>query len=275
MSVEMTLVRQLISTHPFADVHMAKYALERNNNNPELATKFLQKWSAAPVSSISSIAKAVIAHISDDGQSAGIISFSCNNPLLIKEADFFEAGLQAVREVANTGALSNSLLLLNDLQSRHDCSIGVRFDRLTKKSERSLITIYNHRDERSSIVETSIEDISSLSNHKFKSFSFDCAMHAVAYTPYALKEEGIDLVTKSRVKLQIEHQLADQIQEMKHWAIAISGKYNKWVEQNTFLTQLFIKSENESVQTVCARLSQEIGKEISIIDFKCFTGADG
>ena len=103
----------------------------------------------------------------------------------------------------------------------------------------------------------------------------DVAMQIAAMRPRWLKSEQVD---SSTLESEREIMLAQAINEGKPAQVAekiVSGRINKFYEENCLLHQAFVKENKKSVSEHAAEIAKSLGGTIEICDFVRFEKGEG
>jgi len=90
----------------------------------------------------------------------------------------------------------------------------------------------------------------------------DVAMHIAAANPQALNRDGIDEKAVQTEKGLFEKEVEGKPEEIKEKILG--GKLNKFFSQVVLLEQAFIKDTDLSIEQLVAKVSKDLGDEISI-----------
>lgn len=271
MSVDANIAYSL-SRETGVGAELCKMALERSKNDIQAAIRCLERWNCYKKGQSAQTSFGLVcSYFEREHNAAAIVQVNCSDELFSKTREFYELTGLITTEIVNHTHPYTAEYQVADLEKRHNCKINVKSFRFEKTGDFSLLTTYNHRDTTGVIIETEVLNKEAFENKQFKLFSFDCALHITAFNPIAISKTDIPIDLKFEMQANIEKQLAREGKDMRYWAIAAEGKLNKWAEQRSLLTQIFIKSDKDTVEDIKNKISEKIGSEITIKRFARFT----
>lgn len=268
----------MLSKETGLGTELCKLALERAQNNSELARSKLEHWlnpekrhsKTDTTPSNAKLHSVVSTFFAPNHSTAAVVDVSCTDGDLTKSDKFYDLVSGINSEIAMIGEIHYGSETIKSLEKEYNCKINVSSARLFKSNQFSLLTTYSHKGKIGVIVETEVDNEQAFYDKQFRIFSFDCALHIAAYDPVALSKDKIADDVSHNIKRQIEKDLVKEGKPMKHWEAAIEGKFTSWAERRSLLTQIFIKSDKTTVNEMRAIIGNCVGSDIKITRFVRF-----
>lgn len=111
------------------------------------------------------------------------------------------------------------------------------------------------------------------SNPAFTELGNDLAMQVAAMNPAGVSVDRLDPEVLARQKTIFETQLTELKKPQAAWPKIMEGKLNKWYTEVCLLNQESVVTPKTTVQQVIAKLSKELGGEVSVVNFiRCQVG---
>lgn len=250
-------------------VDLCRIALAHTFNNADQAKTLLAKWQKNHASD--SDAKHNYGRISScydtESKAAALVEIKTNNKNLLDSSEFDELVKHASFEFANFGELALAKATQEILEKQFNTKLTISSARLIKQNKFSLLTTYIHKQNVGALIETEVDNEKAYNDPLFRYFSFHCALHIAAFNPCALQASQIDEAFKQKLMSSIEEECMRAGKALALWPDIIRGKLNKWTEKNCLSTQIFIKSEKDTVDDIRKQISNKIGSEIRILNF--------
>ncbi len=148
-----------------------------------------------------------------------------------------------------------------------------------KKAERAahegIVGSYIHAGGKIGVlVEINCETDFVARNAKFQTLVRDVAMHVAAMSPTYVNREAVPAAVIDEVR----QSLAGQVPPGKPPNIVeniISGKLNKWYEDNTLVDQHFVKDDSVTIGELVAGVSAVLGERIAVRRFVKYALGEG
>lgn len=141
-------------------------------------------------------------------------------------------------------------------------------ERSDRSVSQGVIATYVHGNQKLGVmVQLGCETDFVALNEEFVTFAKDLAMHAAAMNPMYIKPEDVphELIEKEQ-----DIWKAQLLQEGKPegvWEKIMMGKEKKFREESAFLTQAFVKNQDQTVGQLLTDLGLKMGENIQIIRF--------
>ena len=149
---------------------------------------------------------------------------------------------------------------LNDLLAKFSEKIEVRrYDRLD--SDGGFLADYVHSGARLAVL-VELEGVSDA--EKGEGLARDVAMQVAAMNPAHVRRDDVTSETLEKEREIYRDQLASENKPAEIVEKIISGRLEKYYEQNVLLEQSFVKDSSKSVQEV---LTDEGGKDVTVRQF--------
>ncbi|MDP1619909.1 MAG: translation elongation factor Ts [Candidatus Moranbacteria bacterium] len=145
-------------------------------------------------------------------------------------------------------------------------------EKAMKKSDRiageGVIVSYVHSNGRvGSIVKLLCETDFVGRNEEFKSLAQDIAMHITAANPKYLKPEDVPAEVVAKEKEIWAAQLASENKPEDIMDTILAGKEKKFREENSLLTQPFIKNPDQTIGGLLTEKISKMGENIQVGEF--------
>jgi elongation factor Ts len=145
-------------------------------------------------------------------------------------------------------------------------------EKAIKKSERStqegLVVSYIHSNKKvGTILKLYCESDFVAKNEEFGQLALDIAMHITAINPQYLKPEEVPAEVISKEKEIWTENLRNEGKPKAMLEKILEGKEKKFREENSLLTQVFVKNPEQTVGELIAEKIGKIGENIQIGEF--------
>lgn len=207
-----------------------------------------------------------------EGNLGVLLELACETDFVARNDTFVELGNSLAREVIERGLKEPDEALearVKDTISTIKENMSLRrFDRI-EKADNEIFASYVHGDSGrlGSIVRIKADDPAALKRDDVKDFTFDCALHAVAFRPLALSAETVDPAYLTEQKEIFMQQAKNLGKPEKILEGIVQGKVRKHLSEICFLEQGFVKDEKKSVESVAQELSKTAGATITVSGF--------
>ncbi|MCK4752706.1 MAG: elongation factor Ts [Planctomycetes bacterium] len=224
----------------------------------------------------------VVSKVSEDGNTAVLVTLCCETDFVTKSDDFITAaktlaeyafvcsadeGAENILETSVDGKTYNEILTETVSKTGEKTQVG---DYTKYKTEgANFISIYIHFNEKvGTMVEIEASDDSTAKSEAVQQAAADIAMHITATKPMALDKSEID----SEVIEQEKAVFAGQVKNKPENIIEkiVEGKLNKFFAENCLLEQPFVKDDSKTVAQVIAEAAKQAGGEAKIKRFVRF-----
>lgn len=206
-----------------------------------------------------------------DGNKAGILELACETDFVARNENFLNAGSELLDTIVAenlteiTASLEESVKLVI---SKIKENISVKRFKTYEIADNELCVDYIHGDGGIGVmVKITADDKALVSNEQVKQFGFDCALHIAAFNPLYLSRDAVDeAYTKEQTEIFMK-QAENLGKPEKVLQGIVKGKLNKHFSQICLLDQPFVKDDKNSLGSVLAALSKEVGGKLSIVDY--------
>lgn len=257
-----------LSTETGFNIELCKMALERSKNHLGEAKRLLSKWGNKSVSPIDKKSFGLVrAFLEKEFDAASIAKITCADPVFAMSREFSDISDEVVQEIVRYEAPYISEAALPNIEKEFGSKINFKFDRLKKSSDLSLLTVYNHRNEISVIVETEASNEFAFNNRAFRLFSFNLAMHIAAFNPISIDKASLPEEITKAITEETTKELLRVCKPMTLWPTVIEGKLSKYADKRSLVNQVFIRNNTETVNQVLKQISDSLASEIKINKF--------
>lgn len=266
MSVQAQITSLLVNETGY-NVDLCRLALERSKNNIDDARALLVRWRAKEINPPAEKTTGITRALFDkDAQIASIAKLTTTSPNLSSE-EISKMMNEVLAETIEYGGPYLAENALATLEEMGDIKTSLEYECVRKTNNLCLLTTYNHRDNVSVVVETEAGNELAFENREFRLLSFNLAMHIAAFNPISLTEQDIPNQVKEQIRYETEKELMRVVKPLNLWPQIVQGKISKWADKRTLISQIFIKSDNETVEKVFNRASEALGCSIKINKF--------
>jgi elongation factor Ts len=205
---------------------------------------------------------------------AVLLEMACETDFVARNKDFVALGQQLCEDVIAEGYTEVVPALeakVQDLITTIKENMSLKRFIVWDVADNQFVSSYVHGEGSLGVlVKFEAENGDVFNQDAVKEFAFDCALHVAAFSPRYLSrsavdaayvEEQTDIFTKQTLALGKPEKVVPGI---------VQGKLNKHYSEICFLQQPFVKDDSQSVEKVLAKLSQDVGSQISIIDYALY-----
>lgn len=255
-----------------------KKALEDADGNMDEAIDILRKKGAATAAKRADKAadEGVIATaVSDDHTAAAVVEVNCETDFVARNEEFSTFAQKVADYILTENPGSEASLMaaeidgtsvekhLNDLLAKFSEKIEIRrFERIA--SEDGFVADYVHGGARLAVL-VELEGVADTSTAE--DVARDVAMQVAAMNPAHVRRDEVTRETLEKEREIYRDQLASENKPAEILEKIISGRLEKYYEQNVLLEQSFVKDSSKSVSEV---LGEEAGKDATVRRFVRF-----
>ncbi len=137
-----------------------------------------------------------------------------------------------------------------------------------REAKEGIVDTYIHSNKKLGVlVELRCETDFVAKNERFQELAHEIALHIAAMNPVYVSQEEIPEKTLEKEKeiLSEQEDLKNKPEEIKEKII--SGKISKFKEENSLLSQPYVKDQNITVQELIGKYVAEIGENITVGKF--------
>ncbi|MBU0981752.1 translation elongation factor Ts [Patescibacteria group bacterium] len=222
-----------------------KKALEESNGDEELAIEILRKKGEASAEKRSdrTTAFGVVAIASKDNKSA-IISLGCETDFVAKNDDFIESAQKMAEKLLEEGEDTDLSDLLSDLGIKMGEKIEIKDKKVVEGKN---VNSYVHSNNKIGVLVSLSDGDQDLAK--------DIAMHIAAMNPTVVSPEDVDQNLVEKEKEIWKEQLLNEGKPENMLEQIMKGKEKKFREENSLLTQAFVKNPEQLIKDLLGDFS--------------------
>jgi elongation factor Ts len=212
--------------------------------------------------------------VAGDRRKGILVEINCETDFVAKNEDF----IRFSKEVAQT-LLENPNADLENRRAEQVGKIGenIKINRSQSVSieTNGIVESYVHTGAKVAVMIslTSSDDTDLSSNEKLATVAKDICMHIAATSPVCVSRDDVpaDLIAKEKdiALAQAEGKPPQAIEKI------VSGKLDKYFAASCLLEQPFVKDPDSSVRDLLAKVSAEIGSNVTVGTFLRFQVGEG
>jgi elongation factor Ts len=212
--------------------------------------------------------------VAGDRRKGILVEINCETDFVAKNEDF----IRFSKEVAQT-LLENPNADLENRRAEQVGKIGenIKINRSQSVSieTNGIVESYVHTGAKVAVMIslTSSDDMDLSSNEKLATVAKDICMHIAATSPVCVSRDDVpaDLIAKEKdiALAQAEGKPPQAIEKI------VSGKLDKYFAASCLLEQPFVKDPDSSVRDLLAKVSAEIGSNVTVGTFLRFQVGEG
>lgn len=212
--------------------------------------------------------------VAGDRRKGILVEINCETDFVAKNEDF----IRFSKEVAQT-LLENPNADLENRRAEQVGKIGenIKINRSQSVSieTNGIVESYVHTGAKVAVMIslTSSDDMDLSSNEKLATVAKDICMHIAATSPVCVSRDDVpaDLIAKEKdiALAQAEGKPPQAIEKI------VSGKLDKFFAASCLLEQPFVKDPDSSVRDLLAKVSAEIGSNVTVGTFLRFQVGEG
>jgi elongation factor Ts len=224
----------------------------------------------------------VVALISDDAKTGVLVEVNCETDFVSRNDVFGEfankiaqaaldgapADLDALKAQEVGGETVEALVT----EAIHTIGENIQISRFVRlEAKGGALASYIHGGGRLGIIaEFGFANAQTASAPAFATLAKDIAMQIAAANPGAVSRESFSDEVIEREKAIYKAQAADSGKPENIQEKMATGRLEKFFKENALVEQAFIKDPETTVRSYLAKVSKELGDEISVIGFERF-----
>ncbi len=266
-----------------------KKALNENEGDMDAAVKFLrEKGLAAAAKKAGRVAAEGLTRVCIHGNTAALVEVNCETDFVAKTEDFQNLVADIATQVATTKPSDVDTLLgqghhsgsgtVNDLITEKISTIGenLTIRRFSLFDGGSAFGSYLHMGGNIGVlVELNLSDGIDAENESVKMVAKDLAMQIAASQPQFIKREDADAKSIEEERSIYRQQALDSGKPENIVDKIVDGRINKWFGEVCLMEQVWIKDTDIKINKLLAKVSQELGGEITINRFDRYKVGEG
>ncbi|MEM5948182.1 translation elongation factor Ts [Spirochaetia bacterium 38H-sp] len=258
-----------------AGIMDCKRALTEANGDFDKAEKILKEMGLAAAAKRSDRATKegrVFAVVKDN--KAGLLEILCETDFVARNSDFISTGEEILNLIVDKNLTIEDEEVkeaMNNLSIKVKENLNLRRADVLEAADDEYITSYIHGEGSIGVlVKFSVEKPEIKDNEQFKTFAFDCALHAAAFSPMYLTAAQVPEDYKNEQMEIFVKQAQNTGKPEKVIQGIAQGKLKKHLAEICFTEQTFVKDNKKSVQQVMDELSKSLGATIKLIDYRYY-----
>ena len=228
----------------------------------------------------------IAAYVASDGKAATLVEVNCETDFVGRNAEFLGFAAQLAEHItaempADVAVLMSQTLkdrglaveeVLGEAVSKLGENMGVaRFDRVEVTGNGAVVSYIHVGGKIGVLVELGFTKPETAGNEAVVTFGRDIAMQVAATNPVSTRR---DEVPQAIVDHEMEIYRAQAAESGKPEAIQekmAAGRLEKYFKEVCLVEQIFVKDQSITVDQYRARVSKEIGDEITVVGFTRWT----
>ena len=266
-----------------------KKALNENEGDMDASVKFLrEKGLAAAAKKAGRVAAEGLTRIHTVGNTAALVEVNCETDFVAKTEDFQNLVADIAVQVATSKASDIETLLaqphhggtgtVNDLITAKISTIGenLTIRRFSLFEGGNAFGSYLHMGGNIGVlVELGLSDSIDAENESIKILAKDLAMQVAASQPQFVAREEADAKSIEEERSIYRQQGLDSGKPENIIEKIVDGRINKWFGEVCLTEQVWIKDTDVKINKLLAKISQELGGDITINRFARFKVGEG
>jgi elongation factor Ts len=266
-----------------------KKALNENEGDMDASVKFLrEKGLAAAAKKAGRVAAEGLTRIYITGDTAALVEVNCETDFVAKTDDFQNLVADIATQVATSKPADIETLLaqphhsgkgtVSDLITEKISTIGenLTIRRFSLFESGNAFGSYLHMGGNIGVlVELGLSEGIDAENESIKMVGKDLAMQIAASQPQFVRREEADSKSIEEERSIYRQQGLDSGKPENIVEKIVDGRINKWFGEVCLLEQVWIKDTDVKINKLLAKISQELGGEVSVKRFERFKVGEG
>jgi elongation factor Ts len=266
-----------------------KKALNENEGDMDASVKFLrEKGLAAAAKKAGRVAAEGLTRIHIMGNTAALVEVNCETDFVAKTEDFQNLVADIATQVATSKPSDVETLLaqahhggtgtVSDLITAKISTIGenLTIRRFSLLEGGNAFGSYLHMGGNIGVlIELSLSDGIDAENESVKMVAKDLAMQIAASQPQFVRREEADAKSIEEERSIYRQQGIDSGKPENIVEKIVDGRINKWFGEVCLLEQVWIKDTDMKINKLLAKVSQELGGEITVNRFDRYKVGEG